>query len=286
VNGNHNGGAAHFGPDGMLYLGVGEGGSSTATDAQDLDKFGGKVLRINTNNPANPAPSDNPFYNAADGIGPRDFVFAYGFRNPFTGAFKPGTSTLYINDVGQSTWEEINDVQRGKNYGWPNKEGNTSDTTYTNPGLHVHALPQRHGHHARARGHHRWACSTQRASFPRRTRASTSSATRCVRSFVLFDPATKTAHRLPHERDRHTGRARLRRRAGRHAVDALGPAATSAGSVRRQRQPRAERRCDPRTKTAGGLPLTINFSGANSADPDADALSYSWNFGDGSTGSG
>ncbi|MBA3272296.1 MAG: PQQ-dependent sugar dehydrogenase, partial [Chthoniobacterales bacterium] len=130
-NGIHNGGAMRFGPDGMLYLAVGDGG--IATESQNLDRFGGKVLRLNVDNPAQLAPTDNPFYNASNGIGARDYIWAYGFRNPFTGNFKPGSSTLYINDVGGSQWEEINNVQKGKNYGWSNAEGMSSNTAYANP---------------------------------------------------------------------------------------------------------------------------------------------------------
>jgi hypothetical protein len=97
------------------------------TNAQSLSTVNGKILRIK---PDGTIPTDNPFYNTA---GARKEIWARGFRNPFSGAFKPGTSTLYVNDVGENTWEEIDDVQKGKNYGWPNAEGNSTNAAYTNP---------------------------------------------------------------------------------------------------------------------------------------------------------
>lgn len=284
VNGIHNGGAMHFGSDGMLYLGVGEGGSSTATDAQNLDKFGGKVLRINVNNPSNPAPTDNPYYNATNGINARDFVYAHGFRNPFTGGFKPGTNTLYINDVGGSQWEEINDVQRGKNYGWPNKEGNTSDTTYTNP---VYAYT----HYPNGSGTTRVPAAITGGVFYSGNQFPSSYSGKWffadeVRKFIkVFDPATKQAT------DFHTGDDTI--------LDVLdldvAPDGTVwtlsvGGNIRRiryigqaNRAPTANASAD---KTSGENPLTVNFSGAGSTDPDGDSLTYSWNFGDGTTGTG
>ena len=112
--GNHNGGALHFGADGMLYLAIGE--AAVRDDAQKLSTYNGKVLRINAMNPSSLVPADNPFISTSGAL---PLIWARGFRNPFTGAIKPGTSTLYVNDVGQATWEEINHVLKGKNYGWP-----------------------------------------------------------------------------------------------------------------------------------------------------------------------
>ena len=97
---SHNGGAIHFGQDGKLYIAVGE--NSNSANSQTLSTRLGKILRIN---PDGSIPSDNPFFNTT---GARKEIWAIGFRNPFTFAFKPGTSTLYINDVGQDAWEEIN----------------------------------------------------------------------------------------------------------------------------------------------------------------------------------
>ncbi len=112
---NHNGGAIHFGPDGKLYVAVGENANSA--NSQTLVNLLGKVLRINSDGTI---PADNPFFNTA---GARKEIWALGLRNPFTFAFQPGTGRLFINDVGQSTWEEINDGIAGSNYGWSICEG-------------------------------------------------------------------------------------------------------------------------------------------------------------------
>ena len=112
---NHNGGAIHFGPDGKLYVGVGE--NANPANSQTLTNVLGKVLRINSDGTI---PTDNPFFNTA---GARKEIWALGLRNPFTFAFQSGTGRLFINDVGQSTWEEINDGIAGSNYGWSICEG-------------------------------------------------------------------------------------------------------------------------------------------------------------------
>jgi glucose/arabinose dehydrogenase len=118
---NHNGGAIHFGPDGKLYAGVGENANSA--NAQTLANRLGKILRYNTDGSI---PTDNPFFNAATGA--NRAIWALGLRNPFTFAFQSGTGRIFINDVGQNVWEEINDGIAGSNYGWPNCEGACSPT--------------------------------------------------------------------------------------------------------------------------------------------------------------
>lgn len=118
---NHNGGAIHFGPDGKLYAGVGENANSA--NAQTLNNRLGKILRYNSDGSI---PTDNPFFNTA--TGPNRAIWALGLRNPFTFGFQPGTGRMFINDVGQSTWEEINDGIAGSNYGWPTCEGACSPT--------------------------------------------------------------------------------------------------------------------------------------------------------------
>ncbi|HEX3145964.1 MAG TPA: PQQ-dependent sugar dehydrogenase [Pyrinomonadaceae bacterium] len=114
--GNHNGGAIHFGPDGKLYVAVGE--NANAANAQTLNNRLGKVLRINSDGSI---PGDNPFFNTASGA--NRSIWAMGLRNPFTFAFQPGTGRMFINDVGETKWEEINDGIAGSNYGWSLCEG-------------------------------------------------------------------------------------------------------------------------------------------------------------------
>ena len=123
---NHNGGALHFGNDGQLYIGVGE--NATGANAQDLATPLGKLLRVTSDG----APSGgNPF---ADGPGGNDDrIWAYGLRNPFTFAVRPSDGHIFIDDVGQNTWEEIDDGIAGANYGWPQTEGPTTAAGVTGP---------------------------------------------------------------------------------------------------------------------------------------------------------
>jgi glucose/arabinose dehydrogenase len=123
---NHNGGAIHFGSDGKLYIAVGE--NATPSNAQTLGNMQGKMLRINADGSI---PPDNPFFNTATGN--NRAIWALGLRNPFTFAFQPGTGRMFINDVGQSSWEEINDGIAGSNYGWPSTEGSTSNPSFRSP---------------------------------------------------------------------------------------------------------------------------------------------------------
>jgi glucose/arabinose dehydrogenase len=124
---NHNGGAIHFGSDGMLYVAVGD--NANAANSQTLSDLLGKVLRldvaqITASDPANSAkliPSDNPFVGQVAGID--QLIYALGFRNPFTFAVQPGSGIIFVNDVGESTWEEIDKLTAGGNYGWNKSEG-------------------------------------------------------------------------------------------------------------------------------------------------------------------
>jgi glucose/arabinose dehydrogenase len=113
---NHNGGAMHFGADGKLYVAVGD--NAISANSQNLTSPLGKILRFNDDGSI---PSDNPFC-STPGVQACS-VWAYGLRNPFTFAVQPGTGRIHINDVGQSTWEEINLGEAGANYGWPASEG-------------------------------------------------------------------------------------------------------------------------------------------------------------------
>jgi glucose/arabinose dehydrogenase len=124
--GNHNGGAIHFGPDGKLYAAVGE--NAVASNAQTLNNRLGKILRLNSDGTI---PADNPFFNTATGA--NRAIWALGLRNPYTFGFQPGTGRMFLNDVGQGAWEEINDGIAGSNYGWPNCEGGCDQPDFRNP---------------------------------------------------------------------------------------------------------------------------------------------------------
>jgi glucose/arabinose dehydrogenase len=124
--GNHNGGSLVFGPDGYLYAGLGDGGSSgdPLNAGQSLNTLLGKILRLDVDGGQPYAiPADNPF--AAGGGEPE--IWAYGLRNPWKIAFDRATDDLYIADVGQNQWEEVNFTPAGSpgglNYGWRLMEG-------------------------------------------------------------------------------------------------------------------------------------------------------------------
>jgi len=124
---NHNGGDLHFGPDGYLYIALGDGGGSQDPNArgQDLGTLLGKILRIDVDGALPYAvPADNPF---VDDAGARDEIWAYGLRNPWRFSFDLATGDLFIGDVGQGVVEEIDyqpaDSSGGENYGWSCMEG-------------------------------------------------------------------------------------------------------------------------------------------------------------------
>jgi glucose/arabinose dehydrogenase len=127
---NHNGGAIHFGPDGKLYVAVGD--NALGSNAQSISTRHGKILRINADGTI---PADNP--TSIAGIagtttGANRAIWAAGVRNPFTFTFQPGTGAMLINDVGQNTWEEVNVGGAGRNYGWPGTEGDFNQASFPN----------------------------------------------------------------------------------------------------------------------------------------------------------
>ncbi len=136
--GNHNGGQVRIGPDGYLYAGIGDGGCDYAGDSgcagandasRDRNILNGKIVRIARDGSV---PPTNPFLGAGTArcnTGPSapgticQETYAWGFRNPFRFNFRPGDGALFVNDVGQGAWEEVDLVQPGSDYGWPCREG-------------------------------------------------------------------------------------------------------------------------------------------------------------------
>ena len=118
---NHDAGQLAFGPDGMLYIGFGDGGAANDPHGhgQDRSTLLGNMLRVNVDGPLPYAvPKDNPFVGQA---GVRPEIWAYGLRNPWRYSFAPD-GRLVVADVGQNTWEEITIVGRGENHGWASRE--------------------------------------------------------------------------------------------------------------------------------------------------------------------
>lgn len=135
---NHNGGQLAFARDGTLWVTVGDFGNSA--NSQTLNNPFGKVLRIDPRTPSVlggfSAPADNPYISTP---GARPEIWAYGLRNPFRASIAPG-DRLVVGDVGENSWEEINVISKGGNYGWPNCEGACSPTNpnFIDP---IHAFP-------------------------------------------------------------------------------------------------------------------------------------------------
>jgi uncharacterized repeat protein (TIGR03806 family) len=121
---NHDGGHIAFGPDGFLYFGLGDGGSGNdpCNSGQNLGSLLGKVLRLDINAPAGTykIPADNPFAGNATA---KKEIWSYGHRNPWRWSFDQASGELWLGEVGQDTWEEVDRVVKGGNYGWNTCEG-------------------------------------------------------------------------------------------------------------------------------------------------------------------
>src|SRR5262249_54105886 len=126
----YNGGLLPFGADRLLYVGIRH--TMDTTLPQDLSKLQGKILRINPAAYPNLIPSDNPFVGTP---GARGEIWAYGFHNPATGTFLPGSNRLFVNDLGNGAVAEVDEVVRAGNYGWPLAEGTSAIAGLINPTL-------------------------------------------------------------------------------------------------------------------------------------------------------
>jgi glucose/arabinose dehydrogenase len=139
VNTYHKAGQIVFGADGYMYVTVGEDGQFP--ESQQLTSLKGKMIRIDVDHPSGGKnygiPPDNPFVGNTQGY--REEIWAYGFRNPWRFTFDKPTGRLWLGDVGLDTWEEVNIVTKGRNYGWPRMEGTQCDfpTTCDTTGLNL-----------------------------------------------------------------------------------------------------------------------------------------------------
>lgn len=135
----HRGGQLNFGPDGNLFINVGD----SLQGGADLTDFYGKILRVDVSTPAGglnySIPFDNPFIGNIQGY--REEIYAYGLQNPWRSSFDPLTSTFWVADVGLDSWEEISVVESGKNYGWPYMEGNDCSQNHPNCDVNNYTKP-------------------------------------------------------------------------------------------------------------------------------------------------
>ena len=264
--GNHNGGAIHFGLDGKLYVATGDGGA-TASNSQSLSNLSGKLLRIN---PDGSVPSDNPFVGTS---GARGEIWALGLRNPYTFAVDPQTGKIHINDVGQSTWEEINAGARGANYGWPTCEGNCSNPNFTNP-----IYRYDHGVGQAITGGTFYRASSFPGSY--------------AGSYFFSDYLGGFIKRLDVNNqvsdfwnpDNGPVDLKVGPDGALYYLSIFDSAVYKIQPVSDNRNPTASFTASP---ASGAPPLAVSFNASGSSDPDGDTLSYSWNFGDGTAaGSG
>ncbi len=278
-----------FGPDGKLYVSVGEGSTykidnSNAFRAQNLKSLNGKILRINSDGTA---PGDNPWDDGTNSN--RSKIYSMGLRNPFRFSIDSATGKVYVGDVGWFRYEEV-DYGRGKNFGWPCYEGNNPEPEYQTdfsaqcalvPASSV-TLPQYT--YGRDVGSTVTMGPVYRASvYPTEYQSRAFFAD--YSSDWIQSAAVNTDGTLSDVKFFATGITAP-------VYMALGPdgslyySSLSNGAIMRikynnaAKAPVAQAAVSP---SNGYSPLTVQFSSAGSSDPNGGSLTYSWDFGDGST---
>jgi glucose/arabinose dehydrogenase len=267
----HVGGSIRFGPDGKLYFAVGDNGNGAL--AQELGNPHGKILRINKDGSI---PADNPFAGQPGKLGA---IWAYGFRNPWRFQFDSATGQLYGGDVGDFSWEEVNHIVKGANYGWPVQEGMCTSgcANYVNP---IHAYPHA-GESAAVTG----GPVYRDDMFPPEYRGDLffgDYAKGFIKNADLDSEGNITA---VHDFDDLAGSVVDLKVAPDGSLYYLTfwPGALYRVSYNTTSHvPVASASADV---TKGVEPLTVHFTSAGSQDPDGDPLNYHWTFGDGTTSS-
>lgn len=265
------GGLLAFGADRKLYVGVGD--SSNGDRGQNLRDLRGKILRLDPAAFPRIIPRDNPFVGRQ---GPRGEIWAYGVRNSFSGAILPGTNTLFANDVGQDSWEEINQIVRGGNYGWPITEGPTQARGITGP---IYAY--RHNGSAAITGGAFYAGS----QFPAEYQGAYFFSDYAGNWIDCLKPGTPRQVVRFCRSVAHPVRLAVGPDGSLYCLSVYGQGPDDDRPIFRfsyvgssNRPPAAEGTAEP---TAGLAPLAVSFSAAASSDPDGDPLTCTWDFGDG-----
>jgi glucose/arabinose dehydrogenase len=299
ADGTHSAGDLHFGADGLLYISTGDGGDHVGFAPTNLARFrsllNGKILRITRDGAV---PASNPYVDEPGsvqcGISTPNYsggtcreTFAWGFRNPFRFAIRHGTNQLYVNDVGQASWEEISEVTAGNDYGWFCREGqhpyNTNDEVCVPPPAGMVDPIYEHAHNGSD------LCAITGAAFavsggywPAPYEDAYYFGDYCGNTIYRLMPSGNTFERMAFATIDNGTIVSLM---FDPAEDAL-YYTTSNGTVGRidytggaNRPPTARATADP---TSGLAPLTVNFSSVGSSDPDNDPLTFGWDFGDNS----
>lgn len=275
ANDFHHGGDLSFDNEGkFLYWAVGDN-TQGVVNSQSLANIHGKVLRLN---PDGSAPTDNPFVDSdPTTMKPADYIYAFGFRNPFRLNFTPN-GKLLVADVGEASWEELNLVIKGGNYGWPGAEGNCTGCASINPiYAYKHSAPPANA------GAITSVTVFDGAGFPEE-----------YRNRVYIADYSQGWIRVLQFDEQYTsliGAKTFWGNAGATVNLAQGPddnlyQLTIYPGELSMISPSGGNRTPTAVITASETAtadktLTVNFSGLESADPDGDRLSYSWDFGDG-----
>jgi glucose/arabinose dehydrogenase/peptidoglycan/xylan/chitin deacetylase (PgdA/CDA1 family) len=284
---SHTVGGLRFGLDGKLYATTGDGANFDYVDplalrAQNIDSLAGKVFRINTDGTA---PADNPFYNG-DANANRSKVYAYGVRNMFRFNFHPGTGELYGGDVGWSSWEEINKIVSGGNYGWPCREGAVVNVPYNCTAVDYIDPFYVYPHDGDGAGSVTAGAFPTGAAYP----------AEYANTFFFGDYAQNWIKQMSVTPE---GTLIGVTDFGNGADETNGPVefvtgpegnvyfiAIYTGEIKRithtsgNRRPIVQIGANP---TSGLAPLAVDFSSTGTSDPDGNPITFLWNFGDGAT---
>jgi glucose/arabinose dehydrogenase len=270
-NVNHNGGGIGFGPDGKLYVAIGD--NALQTSAQSLTTWRGKLLRLN---PDGSVPSDNPVI--PPNTSPTE-IYAYGLRNPFRFTFRPSNGSLILTENGPNVDDEINKITAGANGGWPNDTGDNANAAYTDP-IYTFAAT---------------IAITDVMFYTGSTMPLAGEMFVCDAKFLRILRFTLDANDAvtagPTDFVTNPGAAPIDVEQGPDGAIYYCAMNNSVGILRKVQAsgtgnfaPTASFAASPAT---GAPPLLVNVDASTSYDPDGSIASYSWNWGDGSpAGSG